>query len=171
MRMRKDARHQRSFPMRRTFLSLALALQLATLAATPLHAETLVLVDITPAALIERIETMQLSAKNIPSETKQRQFLTDAESLKAQIAKIEDFQSASEAAKLRIANGYESLRERADGIVAKNERRRCERVRRTGSNMVTRVCMTEAQWAQRSESARDSMTEMQRKTPDYGLNR
>jgi hypothetical protein len=155
--------------MRRIFLSLVLGLQLATLAATPLRAETLVLVETTPAALIERVEAMQLSAKNMRSQTMQREFLADAESLKAQINKVADFQSISEAEKMRIANGYESLRERADGIVAKSERRICERIRRTGTHMVTRICMTEAEWAKLGESARDSMTEMQRKTPDYGL--
>jgi hypothetical protein len=153
--------------MRRTFLSLAFGLQLVAL---PLHAETLVLVETTPAALIERVEKMQLSAKNMRSETMQREFLANAESLKAQIAEFEDFQAVSEADKTRIANSYESLRARADGDVAKSERRICKQTRRTGSHMVTRVCMTEAERAKQGESSRDSLIEIQRKNFDPGNN-
>jgi hypothetical protein len=90
---------------------------------------------------------MQLSAKNMRSETIQREFLADAESLKAQIAEFDDFQTVSEADKTRIANSYESLRWRADGTGAKSTRRICKQTRRTGNHMVTRICMTETEWA------------------------
>ena len=153
--------------MRRLFLTAALITSLATFATPTFAAATLALDEIAPSALIERVEQMKLKAKNLQRQSEQRDFISDAESLSTRLAKIEDFNSLSAKQRNRIANDYESLRARADGGEAKSSRRICERVRRTGTNMVKTICLTQAEREQIAAKSADSMTELQRKTPDY----
>ena len=138
---------------------------LAILFATPLLAATLVLDESTPKQVIESIEKMKVKVDELNGETVKRQFLSDAQALTEQLLELKSFDGLSEQKSVKIVNNYESLRTRAEGGIAKTERRICERVKRTGTHMPTTVCLTQAERDRNAASAREGMTEIQRRSP------
>jgi hypothetical protein len=138
---------------------------IALFSAAPVWAgKTLILDETTPSALIKQVEGMKQYAKELSGERVQREFLTDIESLLNRLATVKSFNGLPANESTEIANDYESLRARADGGDAKTERRICERVRRTGTHMVTTICLTASQRARNAEKAKESMIELQRRT-------
>jgi hypothetical protein len=142
-----------------------LTLCIALFSAAPVWAgKALILDETTPPALIKQVESMKQYAKELSGERVQREFLADLESLLNRLATVKSFSGMPANESTEIVNDYESLRARADGGDAESERRICERVRRTGTHMVTTICLTASERARNAEKAKESMIDLQRKT-------
>ncbi len=97
----------------------------------------LVLDEVSPKQLVKRVEILKKLAPKLRS-SERKDYLADATALARRLSGISDFAGLTEADKNLVVTDFESLRTRAASI----EEKICERVKRTGSNMTTTVCMT-----------------------------
>ncbi len=141
---------------------LLLSLGAATAAPAP---EPISLKELSPKELQARVEDFKSRAdKFANNRSVQRQFQADIVALTARLEGQSNFAEFSDSDQAEIINAYESLRVRAsDGDVASN-RRICERVQRTGSHMMTTICLTQAERDKAKLISQDSLIDLQRKS-------
>ena len=120
--------------MRKLIVLFLLLSQIAFAASAP---AAIVLDEVSPKQLVKRVEILKKLAPKLKASERQ-DYLADATALSKRLSAISEFSSLADSDKNLVVTDYESLRARAATI---NEKV-CERVRRTGSNMTTTVCMT-----------------------------
>ncbi len=117
----------------------------------------IVLDEISPKQLVKRIEILKKLAPKLKSSERPK-YLADATALSNRLSAISEFSALGEADKNILVANYESLRARAATI----DEKICERVKRTGSNMTTTVCLTRQERAQIRADGQEKSRDLQR---------
>jgi hypothetical protein len=150
--------------MRKLVLALALALSCTTAGAkaTP---KKISIAETSPTELVVLIEKMRDATAKQPNAVKRSAFSADIDRLLETVRATPDFAALKEKDRIAIANQYESLRARADGGAAKQDRRICAREVRVGSHLGTTVCRTQAEIDRAQALSADELRQTQNKRP------
>jgi hypothetical protein len=150
--------------MNKTFVALVLVLFASTNSIAAKSDATAAFEQVAPSEISSRLDAMKSQAAGLRSARDQRIFLADIEQLKTRLVGLTSFENLPEKDSIDVVNAYESLRVRAEGGGARLTHKTCERVRRTGTNLFTTLCMTQAERDKAEDTARDSMIQAQRNT-------
>lgn len=121
-------------------------------AAKSVQARTLSLSDSSPAAVLESVEQLKSQSGKVRSGPARRDFVSDAEALSRKLRDLRSFDELSEKQRIALVNQYESLRARVAAAIDRGKRRICQRIRPTGSNLITTVCQTQDEIDKGTES-------------------
>ncbi len=150
--------------MRTLFIAVVLSLLAPMSSIASTTDATAAFQQVAPSEISSRLDAMKSQAAGLRTTRDQRNFLADIELLKVRLVGLDSFDSLSEKDSIDVVNAYESLRVRAEGGGAKLTHKTCERVRRTGTNLFTTICMTQAERDKAEDMARESMIQAQRNT-------